>query len=48
MLMKKKIVRDKLGKGVWTEEQEDELRNLFMENQTNPTTEKGDQFRNNF
>ncbi|CAK1598882.1 unnamed protein product [Parnassius mnemosyne] len=32
--------KDKLGKGVWTEEQEEELRKLFMENQTNPTTEK--------
>lgn len=25
----------------WTEEQEDELRQLFEENQTNPSTEKG-------
>lgn len=25
----------------WTEEQEDELRQLFMENQNNPSTEKG-------
>ncbi|XP_013165122.1 PREDICTED: protein timeless homolog isoform X1 [Papilio xuthus] len=32
--------KDKVGKGHWSEEQEDELRNLFMENQTNPTTEK--------
>ncbi|XP_068631515.1 protein timeless homolog [Battus philenor] len=32
--------KDKLGKGVWTEEQEEELRTLFMENQTNPVTDK--------
>ncbi|KPJ08860.1 Protein timeless-like [Papilio machaon] len=32
--------KDKVSKGHWSEEQEDELRNLFMENQTNPTTEK--------
>lgn len=25
----------------WTEEQEEELRTLFMENQNNPSTEKG-------
>lgn len=25
----------------WTEEQEEELRQLFMENQNNPSTEKG-------
>ncbi|KAG7308218.1 hypothetical protein JYU34_006890, partial [Plutella xylostella] len=32
--------KDKVGKGVWTEEQEDELRNLYMENQRNPETDK--------
>lgn len=25
----------------WTEEQEDELRQLYMENQNNPTTDQG-------
>jgi hypothetical protein len=29
------------GKVQWTEEQENELRCLFMENQANPTTDKG-------
>lgn len=32
--------RDKLGKGVWSEEQEEELRRLYMENQTNPETDQ--------
>lgn len=32
--------RDKPGKGVWTEEQEEELRRLYMENQTNPASEQ--------
>ncbi|OWR52896.1 timeout [Danaus plexippus plexippus] len=32
--------RDKLGKASWSEEQEDELRNLYMENQTNPQTDQ--------
>lgn len=29
------------NKKAWTEEQEDELRQLYMENQSNPSTEKG-------
>lgn len=29
------------AKGVWTEEQEDQLRMLFEENQRNPETDKG-------
>ncbi|GBP19670.1 Protein timeless homolog [Eumeta japonica] len=30
----------KPGKGIWSEEQEEELRNLYMENQQNPATDK--------
>ncbi|XP_041971304.1 protein timeless homolog [Aricia agestis] len=30
--------RDKAGKGAWTPEQEEELRSLYMENQSNPQT----------
>ena len=33
--------RDKPGKGVWSEEQEEELRRLYMENQSNPETDQG-------
>lgn len=33
--------RDKPGKGVWTEENEEELRSLYMENQSNPQTDQG-------
>ena len=33
--------RDKPGKGVWSEEQEEELRRLYMENQSNPQTDQG-------
>lgn len=29
------------GKKSWTEEQEDELRQLYMENQNNPSTDMG-------
>lgn len=29
------------NKKAWTEEQEDELRQLYMENQANPSTEQG-------
>lgn len=29
------------NKQAWSEEQEDELRQLYMENQSNPSTEKG-------
>ncbi|XP_039749472.1 protein timeless homolog [Pararge aegeria] len=32
--------RDKLGKGGWSEEQEEELRKLYMENQANPETDQ--------
>ncbi|KAF9414109.1 hypothetical protein HW555_007868 [Spodoptera exigua] len=32
--------RDKPGKGVWSEEQEEELRRLYMENQSNPETDQ--------
>ncbi|KAG6441528.1 hypothetical protein O3G_MSEX001806 [Manduca sexta] len=32
--------RDKVGKGTWSEEQEAELRQLYMENQTNPQTDQ--------
>ncbi|KAJ8733265.1 hypothetical protein PYW08_001563 [Mythimna loreyi] len=32
--------RDKPGKGVWSEEQEEELRRLYMENQSNPQTDQ--------
>ncbi|CAB3239308.1 unnamed protein product [Arctia plantaginis] len=32
--------RDKPGKGMWTEEQEEELRRLYMENQSNPATDQ--------
>ncbi|CAG4919441.1 unnamed protein product [Colias eurytheme] len=32
--------RDKPGKNTWSEEQEDELRNLYMENQSNPQTDQ--------
>ncbi|KAI8424376.1 hypothetical protein MSG28_002902 [Choristoneura fumiferana] len=32
--------RDRVGKGVWSEEQEDELRKLYMENQSNPQTDQ--------
>lgn len=33
-------------KMAWTEEQEEELRQLFMENQNNPSTEQGIQKAN--
>lgn len=33
------FLRNKKG---WTEEQEDELRNLYMENQNNPSTDMGE------
>ncbi|XP_075971735.1 circadian regulator timeout isoform X2 [Anticarsia gemmatalis] len=32
--------RDKPGKGIWSEEQEEELRRLYMENQSNPETDQ--------
>ncbi|KAJ2951910.1 hypothetical protein O0L34_g4163 [Tuta absoluta] len=32
--------KDKVGKGAWSEEQEEELRKLYMENQTNPQTDQ--------
>ncbi|XP_045765295.1 protein timeless homolog isoform X2 [Maniola jurtina] len=32
--------RDKPGKGAWSEEQEEELRKLYMENQANPETDQ--------
>lgn len=31
-------------KASWTEEQEDELRHLFLENQNNPETDQGKHF----
>lgn len=33
--------RDKLGKGAWSLEQEQELTGLYMENQANPQTDQG-------
>lgn len=33
------------SKQAWTEEQEDELRQLFTENQNNPSTEQGEYFK---
>ncbi|XP_049869881.1 protein timeless homolog [Pectinophora gossypiella] len=32
--------KDKVGKGTWSGEQEEELRKLYMENQTNPETDQ--------
>ncbi|XP_063619541.1 protein timeless homolog [Cydia splendana] len=32
--------KDRVGKGTWSEEQEEELRNLYMENQSNPQTDQ--------
>ncbi|XP_053603776.1 protein timeless homolog [Plodia interpunctella] len=32
--------KDKPGKGAWSEEQEEELRNLYMENQSNPENDQ--------